>query len=208
MYFHHIRQFLETSTQKVFAKECEVQFNNVFTILFKIIIIIIILNNKKVCDTFVKMFSYYAACLIIFATIGNFFSSFVCFRKSLQKISTFKIYALVFIFEALCQYTWILDIFLLLFIEPKHYSLQTIDDINIIESFSVPTCKIFTFNQYYSLQCISWLYAYASVDQILKIYFPKAKYNLNQKYVYIICGIILTLLFLLNSHILLFAGLY
>ena len=61
---------------------------------------------------------------------------------------------------------------------------QTIDDVNIIESLGLPTCKIFTFLQYYSLQCISWLLMSVSIDQGLKVYFPHSRYILNPKLSY------------------------
>ena len=158
------------------------------------------------CEIVAMLASYYSMFLIVLATFGNAFSSYVCFRKELQKVSTFRIYSLVFIFAGLAMYTWILDIFLQLFQPKKYFKLHNIDDINVVESYSVPTCKIFTFLQYFSLQCSAWLLTYSSIDQILKLYFPSIKYNRNKKYVYKICIFIVVVFGLLNCHILLFAG--
>ena len=45
----------------------------------------------------------------------------------------------------------------------------------------IPTCKLYTFNQYFSLEALSWLLAYSMIDQSLQLYFPKIKYNSDTK---------------------------
>jgi len=151
-----------------------------------------------------EIFGIYSILLIIISKLGNTFSSYISYRLGKQKISTFQILAFVFILEATSQYTWILDIFLKILVDSSEKSL--IDNTNILESFSIPTCKIFTFNQYFSLEALSWLLVFSLIDQNLQLYFPKTKYNSNPKYVNRICLGILTLLSLFNSHILMFAG--
>ena len=49
------------------------------------------------------VFSFYALFLTISGTIGNLFASVVCFR--LNKVSTFKILSVLFIFEPFTLYT-------------------------------------------------------------------------------------------------------
>ena len=153
-----------------------------------------------------KAFGIYSILLIIISTLGSTFSSFVCYSLGKKGIPTFKILSFVFILEATTQYTWILDIFLQIFVENDDEK-SAIDNVNIIESFSIPTCKIFTFNQYFTLEALSWLLVYSMIDQNLQLYFPKIKYNLNSKYVNMICWIIIIFFALFNSHILMFAGL-
>jgi hypothetical protein len=153
-----------------------------------------------------KAFGIYSILLIIISTLGSTFSSFVCYSLGKKGIPTFKILSFVFILEATTQYTWILDIFLQIFVE-NNDEKSAIDNINIIESLSIPTCKIFAFNQYFTLEALSWLLVYSMIDQNLQLYFPKIKYNLNSKYVNMICWIIIIFFALFNSHILMFAGL-
>ncbi len=125
-----------------------------------------------------KAFGIYSILLIIISTFGSTFSSFVCYRLGKKGIPTFKILSFVFILEATTQYTWILDIFLQIFFENNNEK-SAIDNVNIIESLSIPTCKIFAFNQYFSLQALSWLLVYSMIDQNLQLYFRNIKYNLN-----------------------------
>jgi len=153
-----------------------------------------------------KAFGIYSILLIIISTFGSTFSSFVCYRLGKKGIPTFKILSFVFILEATTQYTWILDIFLQIFFENNNEK-SAIDNVNIIESLSIPTCKIFAFNQYFTLQALSWLLVYSMIDQNLQLYFRNIKYNLNSKYVNMICWIIIIFFALFNSHILMFAGL-
>ena len=93
-----------------------------------------------------KAFGIYSILLIIISTFGSTFSSCVCYRLGKKGIPTFKILSFVFILEATTQYTWILDIFLQIFFENNNEK-SAIDNVNIIESLSIPTCKIFAFNQ-------------------------------------------------------------
>ncbi len=139
------------------------------------------------CDIYVDILSIYSILLIFFGTFGNLFASYICSRPSLQKVSTFRILTVLFIYEIFSLYTWNLDIFLKLFWPNSKGVNITIDNINIIESINLVTCKIFTFMQYYSLQCISWFLMYVSADQCIKLYFPNIKYSRNLKYVYPIC---------------------
>jgi hypothetical protein len=139
------------------------------------------------CDTYVDILSYYSILLIIFGTLGNLFASYICYRPSLQKVSTFRILTVLFIYEIFSLYTWNLDIFLKLFRPNSKGVGVSIDDINIIESLNLVTCKIFTFMQYYSLQCISWFLMYISVDQCVKLYFPNSRYARKIKNVYRVC---------------------
>lgn len=162
-------------------------------------------NNTQecyICDLVTQIYGYYSIILITFSTIGNLFSSYVCYRLGLKKISTFKILSYVFILNATSLYTWVLDIFLKITIVKKDFQIGNIDDTNIVESYSIPTCKIFTFNQYFSLESLSWLLVYCLIDQNIQIYFPKIKYNCIDR----ICWLIIGFFFIFNSHILIFAG--
>lgn len=168
-------------------------------------------QNGPVVTILNKIISVYAICLLIMGTILNLTSIFICRRKRLKNTSTFIILSFFFFFNSTSLYTWNLDIFLTIFEGiGKHKNLSTLEaDLNsqnIIESQNIVTCKIFTFMQYFSLQAISWLLTYLTIDQNLKIYFPIL--IIPNKLVYTICGLIITALFIINFHILLFVGVY
>lgn len=159
------------------------------------------------CQITMKIFAWYAFMLIICGTSGNLYASHVCFK--LNKVSTFKILSVLFIFETISLYTvrylnliflpshshfinisisvqWNLNIFIKNFM-PYKGANQTLSEFNVIESLNLVTCKIFTFAQFYSLQCISWLLTYISIDQAIKLYSPSRAFNKKAKNVYKMC---------------------
>ncbi len=188
------------------------------------------------CGIFNDILSVIALLFMIFGTLGNLFASYICLRPSLQKVHTFRIMSILFLHEIFSLYTWNLDIFLLLFWSDAKGASLNLDQISVIESLSIETCRIFTFMQYYSLQCISWLMVFVSADQCVKLYFPTWMYSRKTKYVYPICLVriklfskhfiinlsivindlsiltflnlkgICVFLFILNGHILIFGG--
>lgn len=161
----------------------------------------------KIETVLLNIISVYALFLTICGTITNSFSALVCRSPKLKKNTTFIILFFVFIFKIPSMYTWNLDVFLLIL--PKNSkSPRTefqIDQQNIIESLSIPTCKIFTFSQFFSLHCISWLLTYMSIDQVIKVYFPHSNF-FNIRKTYLFSFLIILILFFLNGHILLFLG--
>ncbi|RNA12601.1 hypothetical protein BpHYR1_009087 [Brachionus plicatilis] len=139
-------------------------------------------NDSIVCqieEIILKVISIYALVITIIGTLANIPS----------------------------MYTWNLDVFLLIIPkDQKSLIIQySIDEQNFIERLSIPTCKIFTFIQFFSLHSISWLLTYMSVDQAVKVFFPTTQF-LNTRKTYMFGGIIVLVIFLLNFHILLFAG--
>lgn len=160
-----------------------------------------VINIEKclVCDIVSKIYGIYSIILILVSTIGNLYSSIISFRLANKNKEIFRILAFMFILEALTLYTWTLDIFLAIF-SPEE-SINNIDNVNIIESLTIPTCKIFTFNQYFTLEAISWLLVFLLVHQNIQLYFPRLKYNVK-----LVCLLILAFFILFNSHILIFAG--
>ena len=151
-------------------------------------------DRCRACEIITNILSAYAMVLIVFGTVGNLWASFICFRPPLQKVSSFRILSILFIFEIFSLYTWNLDIFLKFFVENKGVE-TTIESINIIESLNLVTCKIFAFLQFYSLQCISWFLMYISVDQFVKLYWPNTKYSMKPKFVYPICFVNIRIIF-------------
>lgn len=111
---------------------------------------------------------------------------------------------------------------------PYRGANQTLSEFNVIESLNLVTCKLFTFAQFYSLQCISWLLTYVSIDQAIKLYYPSRAFNKKAKNVYKVClvnkfpfsglkvnqilihhffcQLLISTLFLVNFHILIFNG--
>lgn len=164
-------------------------------------------SGKTICtieNIILIVLSIFALFVTVFGNIFNLISFYICRNQSLKNNTTFIILSVIFLFEALTLNTWNLDIFLQIF--PRQNSRKyCIDDHNIIESSSVLACKIFTFMQYFSLHSISWLMSLMTLDQVIKIYFPKNTFQKPKLIKQIIFSIILVL-FLANSHILLFAG--
>ncbi|RNA42760.1 FMRFamide receptor [Brachionus plicatilis] len=158
----------------------------------------------KVENIILTILSIFALLVTVFGNIFNLISFYICRNQSLKSNTTFIILSIIFLFEALTLNTWNLDIFLQIF-PRKNDRKYNIDNHNIIESSSVFTCKIFTFTQYFSLHSISWLMSLMTVDQVVKIYFPKNSFQ-KPKLIKKIIFCILLILFLANSHILLFAG--
>ncbi|CAF1089072.1 unnamed protein product [Brachionus calyciflorus] len=167
-------------------------------------------NGSLTCEVEVIIFSIIgvlALTLTIFGSFSNAFSAYVCRSATLKDNSTFIILFFVFLFKITSLYTWNLDVFLsiLPLNKAEFHGKYEIDQQNIIESTSIPTCKIFTFNQFFSLHSISWLLTFMAIDQVIKIYFPNNRFQSIKK-TYLICFFIILTLFLLNSHILLFGG--
>ena len=51
----------------------------------------------SICDLINKIYGIYSFALILTATVGNFYSSFICFRLGRKKKAIFKILAYIFI---------------------------------------------------------------------------------------------------------------
>lgn len=148
--------------------------------------------------------SGYAIFLVIVGTVFNTFSIYLCKRTILRKNSTFKILSFLFFYNILSLYTWNVDIFLRIFVPLNVKNVTTINDHNKLESLNIFTCKFFTFVQYFSLQAIAWLLTYVSVNQVIKINFPTYRHVHQSR----VCIVLSVLLFLVNSHIILFVGVY
>lgn len=130
-------------------------------------------QNGPVITFLNKFLAIYAICLIVFGTALNLFSIYICRRPRLKNTSTFVILSFFFFFNAASLYTWNLDTFLALFpsLIPKQANTtgSDINNDNILESFNIFTCKIFTFLQYFSLQAVAWLLCYINIDQNIKV---------------------------------------
>lgn len=99
-------------------------------------------------DIFAKinqLLAIYCLLLIIFGTIGNLFSFFICMRKNLRKIPTFVFLSYMLLTETITLYLWNLNHF------TSTYFGYVIDGIDI------NLCKFFFFTQLTSLQVSAWL---------------------------------------------------
>lgn len=172
-------------------------------------------QNGRIITVINRLISIYAVCLLIVGTILNLFSIYICRRRHLKNTSTFIILSFFFFFSACALYTWNLDVFLSLF-NIRAFTLDgslnltnpesSINVQNVLESLNIFTCKLFTFMQYFSLQCISWLLTFITIDQNLRVYSPKRQ--LTNKWVYSICAFLVAVFFLINFHIIIFVGVY
>jgi hypothetical protein len=152
----------------------------------------------------------YALLILVIGTLFNSFSIYLCRRPRLRKNSIFQLLSYLFFFKIMALYTWNLNHFLRMLISiqldarPALAYVNSINELNIVESLNIFTCKFFTFIQYFSLQTMSWFLSYISIDQVVKIYLPAFKCQHQTR----ACLLLIFILFLINFHIILFVGIY
>ena len=93
---------------------------------------------------FRKIFACYQIMLTILGTIGNGFSIYVCTRKSMRKVNTFKLYAFAMFFDTMSIYPWIIYMFYLNVIEVDLYTTDLL------------YCKWSNYFQYIGFQASAW----------------------------------------------------
>ena len=114
-------------------------------------------GNNAVSDMFA---TYYPFTLIILGTIFNFFTLIVLCRPIFQdtaKRPTIHYMRTMAIFDILMLYGWNLD----------HYLSGAFGF--ALQYYSIPTCKIFSFLDYFAPQVSAWLRVFICLDRYLSL---------------------------------------
>ncbi|RNA14003.1 G-coupled receptor -like protein [Brachionus plicatilis] len=159
-------------------------------------------KDSRESALFAQIVSYLPLIVIFLAITGNTACFFIFrFSKEFKNISSMVFLSFVAIFGILSQFIWNLNHFL----QPNFdFRIEYVSDF---------TCKFFMFLQYFSLQAIGILLSIMCVDRFVTIMStPGSIYSRlpfsTVKSSYIWSLSIIIILFLLNSHILIFNGNY
>ncbi|CAF0811734.1 unnamed protein product [Didymodactylos carnosus] len=139
-----------------------------------------------------QIFTYYPLSLVVVGTILNLLTFLVFCRPLFLSRPTFHYLRAISLFDIMMLYGWNLD----------HY-FNGRKELPFI-SRSLSTCKFFSFLNYFAAQVSAWLRVFICIDRYLALYnlsLYKRKINFHKTALIIIC-LILTTIFLLNSHIL------
>jgi hypothetical protein len=146
-------------------------------------------------NKFYKALAVYSLFLVIFGTIGNLCTCFICMRKSLRKTTCFVFLSFISIIDIFTLYTWNLSNFIVPFYGYFH------------ENSNIIWCKLSVFLQFFSLQSSAWLLVTMTVERYLSLVIKKwySSY-FNAKRAAIASCCVITLSFLFNGHLLIANG--
>ena len=139
--------------------------------------------------------AYYPFTLIIVGTLLNLFTFFILYRSSFRdtkKQPVIHYMRTIAIFDILMLYGWNFD----------HY-LQIVHGY-ILLTYSIPTCKIFGFLNYFAAQSSAWLRVAISFERYLSVSRLHRTIFNRQKGVLITIASIITIILLLNLHFIIF----
>ncbi|CAF1044319.1 unnamed protein product [Brachionus calyciflorus] len=144
-----------------------------------------------------KILGAYSLMLIIIGTISNFIIFYICSKKPLRNISTFKFLSILALSDTLCLYGWNLT----------HFTVSYLNiDYNLIY---LAICRIELFIQQTSLQYSAWILVSIALDRLLSTLnnnWSKFYTNGKQIYFYLLC--VIFILCGINSPILIKIGYY
>ncbi|CAF1115674.1 unnamed protein product [Brachionus calyciflorus] len=144
---------------------------------------------------FLSVFGLYSLVLIIFGTIGNSFTIYICLRKRLRSYTTFIFIAFICFSDIFSLYIWCLD----------HFSEAFFK--TVIEEIGIISCRVSFFQQVSSLQSSSWLLVALSLDRYLGVRFRTWRSLYFKAHQAVFCSFALIFLILIiNSQILVLAG--
>ncbi len=142
-----------------------------------------------------KFFGSYCLFLVIFGTIFNLLSFYICTRRKLRCITTFVFLAAMFLNDTVCLYIWGLDHFIEAFFSSR------------IEERNIWICRFSNFVQYVTFEWSSWLLVFLTLDRFISIHVKTWRslyFKVNQA---LFCSLVIgTLLLVANSHLLILSG--
>ena len=147
-------------------------------------------------DSFV---TYYPLILIIVGTIFNSFTLAILCRSTFRDTKrrpTLHYMRAIAVFDILMLYGWNFDHYL-------HGAHQF-----MLQTSSIPTCKFFSFLNYFAAQVSAWLRVFICLDRYLTLSRLHKTWFSQSKSVLIIIVLILTIFTLINLHIIIFACYY
>ena len=92
-----------------------------------------------------KILGAYALFLIIFGTIGNIFSCYICLKKNLRSVPTFIFLSFMVVTDSISLYFWNLNHFV-----GRFYGY-------VIDGINIHLCRFFILIQLFAFQSSSWL---------------------------------------------------
>lgn len=143
--------------------------------------------------------TYYPLAVIIVGTILNSFTFAILCRSTFRDTNrrpTLHYMRAIAIFDILMLYGWNFDHYLH---GAHHFMLQTA---------SIPTCKFFSFLNYFAAQVSAWLRVFICLDRYLTLSRLHKTWFSRSKSVLIIIASIMTVFTLINLHIIIFACYY
>lgn len=96
-------------------------------------------------NVFNKILGIYALILTVFGTLANGLLLYICSRKKLRSVNTFKFFAIMSISDTICLYEWNLNHFVTIF-----YNFD-------LFFYSLFWCRFSTFMQQISLEYSAWI---------------------------------------------------
>ncbi|CAF1676102.1 unnamed protein product, partial [Rotaria magnacalcarata] len=141
------------------------------------------------------MVAYYSLVLIVIGTLMNLLTCFILCQSSFRDKKSKPIIhymRTITIFDNLMLYGWNLN----------HYTV-TVYKLNLLE-YSILSCKIISFSSYFTPQVSAWLRVFVCLDRYLSSSYYHRTWLNRSKPILIIIVCIITVGFVLNSHILMF----
>ena len=160
------------------------------------------ITSSQENDILLTLISYIPLILIAYGVIGNLTTfCLLTFNRSLRKITSLVYLSFSSITGTLSLFVWNLDHYLIV-----NYKFN-------IEYESVVNCRIFPFIQYFSLQSFGLLLSMLCIDRYITIISKPGSFASRlpfrtRKSAVIWSIIIMTLVFVFNSHILILNGTY
>ncbi|CAF1050576.1 unnamed protein product [Didymodactylos carnosus] len=148
-------------------------------------------DDKHLLDEF---FTYYPLVLVIGGTLLNLLTFLIFCRPIFQNRPTMHYFRAMAVFDILMLYGWNLDHFL-----TSKYDYD-------LEHYSISTCKLFTFLNYFAAETSAWLRVCTCVDRLIalsSLNLYRTKINSHKTVLIIIFSTVL-IIFLIDAHILIF----
>ena len=157
-------------------------------------------SDTATVSTSEQMFvTYYPLALVIVGTLFNSFTFFILCRpvfRDTDKRPTIHYMRAVAIFDILMLYGWNLD----------HYLWGT-RRITLI-TYTIPTCKFFSFLNYFAAQVSAWLRVFISLDRYLSLSRLHKTWFSKSRSVLIIIACIIIIFTIINFQFFLYACYY
>ncbi len=164
---------------------------------------LLILSNNSIVAKSIPMESifiaHYFLFLVIIGTLLNSLTFITLCRSKFRNRAakpTFHYMRAIAIFDILMLYGWNLD----------HY-LSNVHGFTL-QNLSIPTCRLFSFLNYFAAQSSAWLRVFISLDRYLALSRMHQTWFSHSKNGLIVIATIIAVLLLLNFHFFLFACFY
>lgn len=151
-------------------------------------------------DTGILLLSYIPIAIIFLGVSTNLLTfSVIMFNKDLKKLTSMIYLSLISITNTLTLFVWNLNNFL----------IPNFDFFRGVETLSMPLCKLFIFNQFFSLESSGFLLSIHCIDRFISICSTPGSF-MNRlpfrtpKSAYIWSFIMIALAFIINMHIFMF----